>query len=319
MQYIVAEKERQLQAKDDQLQEKDDRHARQLQEKDDQLQEKSQDDSGAILGASVTESSGSGPASLTSFHKADNKYCGSNWGTDYAARDTTVTSHQGCIDLCNADKACVAAAVHANGCVKCKLNSIDHVSGTLHTHSGWTTYTKAPLPCVTPADYGIAWRNTESWCKDNAESPWGGTAGSSDAGVHTFGGAIGDDHWKLVRRVKAGSTWHPATDQFEGTDVYGDYDPNHESDSTFSIAFSEMGCERFLVASGDMSVWLIASKDAIAGSFYTYGKRDIVKSSTDSSAYQASWYRRSSQIEVSKILWCECACRRFICTVVAWR
>jgi len=129
-----------------------------------------QDDSGAILGATVTESYGSGPASLTSFHKADNKYCGSNWGTDYAARDTTMTSHQGCIDLCNADKACVAAAVHANGCVKCKLNSIDHGSGTLHTHSGWTTYTKAPLPCVTPADYGIAWRNTESWCKDNAGS-----------------------------------------------------------------------------------------------------------------------------------------------------
>jgi hypothetical protein len=43
--------------------------------------------------------------------------------------------------------------------------------------------------------------------------------------------------WALVRRVKQGSTWHPATDDLAGTDVYGTYG-TATSDSTFSIAFS---------------------------------------------------------------------------------
>lgn len=115
---------------------------------------------------------------------------------------------------------------------------------------------------------------------------------SNSEGVYSFGGEIGQDHWKLVRRVKAGTKWHPATDAFAGTDVYGDYDPWYQSDKTFSIAFNT--CERFLVASGDMSVWFIATKDAIAGSFYGGAKRDIIRSSSSSSAYQASWYRRSA-------------------------
>ena len=128
-----------------------------------------------------------------------------------------------------------------------------------------------------------------------------GNANESD-GVYTFGGAIGNDQWKLVRRVKAGSTWHPATDQFEGTDVYGTYDPSHKSDSTFSIAFKDMGCEQFLVASGDMSVWLIATKDVISGSYYSE-KRAILKSSTSSSAYEAFWLRSSANKEVY-IIYC---------------
>ncbi len=43
--------------------------------------------------------------------------------------------------------------------------------------------------------------------------------------------------WVLVRRVKAGSKWHPATDDLRGTDAYGIYGTT-TSDSTFSIAYS---------------------------------------------------------------------------------
>jgi hypothetical protein len=42
--------------------------------------------------------------------------------------------------------------------------------------------------------------------------------------------------WALVRRVKQGATWHPATDTLHGTDVYGSPDiPT--ADTTFSVPF----------------------------------------------------------------------------------
>jgi hypothetical protein len=49
--------------------------------------------------------------------------------------------------------------------------------------------------------------------------------------------------WVLVRRVKAGSTWHPATDDLTGNDVYGTYG-NSTSDSTFSVPFSSFFRQR---------------------------------------------------------------------------
>jgi hypothetical protein len=41
----------------------------------------------------------------------------------------------------------------------------------------------------------------------------------------------------LVRRVKQGTTWHPATDDLAGTAVYGTYG-TATSDSTFSVVYS---------------------------------------------------------------------------------
>jgi hypothetical protein len=43
--------------------------------------------------------------------------------------------------------------------------------------------------------------------------------------------------WVLVRRVKAGARWHPATDDLGGFDVYGTYGTALSS-ATFSIAYS---------------------------------------------------------------------------------
>jgi hypothetical protein len=46
-----------------------------------------------------------------------------------------------------------------------------------------------------------------------------------------------DGGWLLVRRVKAGVSWHPATDDLKGLDVYGTYG-SVSSKATFSIAYS---------------------------------------------------------------------------------
>ena len=44
--------------------------------------------------------------------------------------------------------------------------------------------------------------------------------------------------WKLVRRVKAGKTWHPAKDHAVGSEAYGTCDHNaHHSDVTFSCKY----------------------------------------------------------------------------------
>ena len=50
--------------------------------------------------------------------------------------------------------------------------------------------------------------------------------------------------WALVRRVKRGGTWHPATDDLQGPAVYGNY-RTATSDSTFSVVF------RLLITSDD--------------------------------------------------------------------
>ena len=49
----------------------------------------------------------------------------------------------------------------------------------------------------------------------------------------------------LVRRVKQGKTWHPATDDLKGTHAYGTYG-TPSSDSTFSIAWQGLGTELLL-------------------------------------------------------------------------
>jgi hypothetical protein len=48
-----------------------------------------------------------------------------------------------------------------------------------------------------------------------------------------------------VRRVRQGKTWHPATDDLRGTEVYGSYGPP-SSDSTFSVAWQGLGTELLL-------------------------------------------------------------------------
>jgi hypothetical protein len=60
--------------------------------------------------------------------------------------------------------------------------------------------------------------------------------------------------WSLVRRVQAGTTWHPATDHLQGTDVYGTFINDYAADSTFSIKFSGQDYNEVLFATGDLQV-----------------------------------------------------------------
>ena len=66
--------------------------------------------------------------------------------------------------------------------------------------------------------------------------------------------------WELVRRVKAGSHWHPVADNFAGVDVYGNYSDDETSDETFSKRFDTLTTDddtEILLATGDAQYWLI--------------------------------------------------------------
>ena len=55
--------------------------------------------------------------------------------------------------------------------------------------------------------------------------------------------------WTLVRRVKEGNSWHPATDSLAGTDEYGSLG-YETSEETFSILFNTTLFNQFLFATG---------------------------------------------------------------------
>ena len=61
--------------------------------------------------------------------------------------------------------------------------------------------------------------------------------------------------WHLVRRVKTGSAWHPATDQLQGTETYGDSNCGSTDDCTFSVPWSGRSFSQYLFATGDMNTY----------------------------------------------------------------
>merc|ERR1712217_816080 len=96
-----------------------------------------------------------------------------------------------------------------------------------------------------------------------------------------------------MRRVQASSPfWHPATDNLDGTDSYGVYTTDYLSDSTFSRTWSTTECDQFLFATGDWTLWLIATNDAVRGEHYADEDREILMSSEQSNPYTAKWYNR---------------------------
>jgi hypothetical protein len=101
----------------------------------------------------------------------------------------------------------------------------------------------------------------------------------------------------LVRRVKRGNNWHPATDQLRGTHVYGTYVNDPTSDTTFSKAFDINRVKEFLFATGDGTKWLVASRDSVMHGYYSNAQRDIIMSSSRSTPYKAKWYRRQGAKE----------------------
>ena len=104
-----------------------------------------------------------------------------------------------------------------------------------------------------------------------------------------------DGEWEFVRRVKSGSSWHPATDNLSGTEEYGTYVNDPTIDSTFSKTWDNARVEYFLFATGDGTQWLVATKEAVLGSYYADEKRDIIMSSLSETATQAKWFYRDNQ------------------------
>ena len=67
--------------------------------------------------------------------------------------------------------------------------------------------------------------------------------------ISAWSDSIDGGGWTLVRRVKEGTTWHPATDSLAGTDEYGTLG-HDDTDATFSIRFNETLFNQFLFATG---------------------------------------------------------------------
>ena len=74
------------------------------------------------------------------------------------------------------------------------------------------------------------------------------------AGLCSAAAAQWGDGWKLVRRVQAGPTWHPATDQLRGTAAYGTFVNDPQAAATFSVAFATDDFDEFLFSTGDCKV-----------------------------------------------------------------
>eukprot|EP01083_Nonionella_stella_P091795 256707_1 len=101
--------------------------------------------------------------------------------------------------------------------------------------------------------------------------------------------------WQLVRHAYNG--WHPATDNLNGTDVYGVYSEDPQSVSTWSIPFSSDGFIQFLVSNGNCSEWMITTHDEFRTTSNTNPYLGHIIASHDSINYDASWYFRSERDE----------------------
>ena len=72
--------------------------------------------------------------------------------------------------------------------------------------------------------------------------------------------------WKKVRHLPIGSPiWHPSTDQLVGIDVYGD--PVIDT-APWSLEYKSLVHDQFAFASGDLSLYIIATVNEIIGQYY---------------------------------------------------
>ena len=100
-------------------------------------------------------------------------------------------------------------------------------------------------------------------------------------------------NWTRVRHVPAGNRFHPATDQLDGTEEYGD---PLDDEKAWSIKWDKSKVKHFKFATGNDLKWLIAASDQVYG-FYTNADKAILMSSTSEKPYKAKWYRRKGIVE----------------------
>jgi hypothetical protein len=179
-------------------------------------------------------------------------------------------------------------------------NPIPHASYSIYqlgqaVHAS-ATFTYDYRGAVPPGavDHVVSEDATIQWCDFNV-------APVVDLVTTSFQGST----WTLVRRVRQGDTWHPATDELAGTDEYGIYGAA-TSDMTFSIPFGDNGrsnlvWDQIMFASGDMSMWLVLDKSEMDSC--TDGDHDgqwapkIAKASGHRKPYSVTQYCRTGNEE----------------------
>ena len=74
-----------------------------------------------------------------------------------------------------------------------------------------------------------------------------------------------DSDWYLVRHRGNTAAWHPANDNLIGSAVYGDVGTDPVDDTTWSAVFGGSDFTQYLLASGDMSMWVTITRAELAG------------------------------------------------------
>ena len=105
-----------------------------------------------------------------------------------------------------------------------------------------------------------------------------------------FGGG-----WLLVRHSYNG--WHQATDNLNGTDIYGTSDNDPESSSIWSIEYNqylETGeSTLFMFSNGNCSEWLVTTNDEWS-TFYPNDYGAYIISSNYDKDYFVTWFNRNT-------------------------
>ena len=109
---------------------------------------------------------------------------------------------------------------------------------------------------------------------------------------------IAGGRWSLVRRVKAGKQWHPATDHLKGTDRYGPLETTltgwrDKKDMTWTTPFADKDYDQVMIALCDLSKWIISSRSQVEET--DSNKATIVQSSSRDAPYEVSWYNRKGK------------------------
>ena len=98
--------------------------------------------------------------------------------------------------------------------------------------------------------------------------------------------------WKLVRRVKKGHKWHPATDFLRGTASYGKPGRFADSDVTWTKKFHNELFDEFLFSTGDNALWLVAQKKVVFHQGRNFKARILLSSNSPGAPSWARWYNR---------------------------
>eukprot|EP01047_Picozoa_sp_COSAG01_P002039 COSAG01_NODE_51_length_31472_cov_106.607083_3_plen_4163_part_00 len=88
--------------------------------------------------------------------------------------------------------------------------------------------------------------------------------------------------WYLVRRKAAPPAWHPVDDNLQGTGAYGNRSTDPLGAHDFSVPWAHTAYSQVLVASGDLSMFTIMSREVISGMGSCANcSLDVIASSSD--------------------------------------